>query len=277
MRIKDLYSPRPDYSVCIVTYNSEKDIEECLGSVIENTGGRCDICVVDNASTDHTVEIIAESFSGITVIKNDTNRGFSAATNQAIAATRGEYVIMLNPDTIVHPLWADRMRAHMDAQPRVGAVGPMSTNCIGYQSIKTYNWAPEDVLANAGAYTQKDLLIGFCLMTRRRIIGEIGGLDELLFLGNDDLEFCWRLKVYGFKCILAHDAFIEHKLGQSFKSNSKSTELVQESTDQLYRKLDEYFNGNAPSGFTLWGIPWFKPSQGVIDECRNKRLAKNNI
>jgi GT2 family glycosyltransferase len=263
------------YAVCIVTYNSQADIADCLESVHKHTPD-AEICVVDNASTDNTKSILSKYEGSVRLIFNDKNEGFAPATNMAIADTTAEYVIMLNPDTIVHPLWADRLAAHMN-RPGVGAVGPLSTNCIGYQSVHPTDMSMleirERVLREAGQYSKHKLIIGFCLMTRRGIIERIGALDDNMFLGNDDLEFCWRLQCYGYSCVVAHDAFIEHKLGQSFKSNSKSSILVQQSTDALYRKLFRYFNGDVPSSETIWGVPWFKPSKEVIHECQSSRTS----
>lgn len=255
------------YAIIIVTYNSAKDIAECIQSVKRHTTDY-ELIVVDNASSDLTR--LAVAVEDVKVHANQYNIGYSAAINQGIQMTTAEYVIMLNPDTVVYPLWAERMANHFN-KPNVGAVGPMSTNCIGYQSVANYelknDCIPEAVLMNAGAHVEVKLVVGFCLMTRRGIINRIGGLDPNLFFGNDDLDFCWRLRESGYKIVLAMDAFIDHKLGQSSKSNSNVPTLVQESTDYLYRKLMSYYHGVPPTSEELWGIPWFKPSQKAI-QCQ---------
>lgn len=182
---------------------------------------------------------------------------------------------MLNPDTRVHPLWADRMAAHFNDKPNVGAVGPVSTNCLSTQSYYAIYGAHakeedmcEQVLRNSTSYVKAKLLIGFCLMTRRGIMNKIGKLDPNCFLGNDDLEYSLRLRMHGYELIVAKDAFIAHDMQKSFASVPKETtsKLVQESTDYLYRKLFKVFDGKIPSPEELWGINWFKPSQELIDD-----------
>lgn len=256
------------YAVCIVTYNSEKEISACLKSVLAHTPD-CEICVVDNASTDNTAMIL-EKFP-VSRVLNDKNVGYSVAMNQAIRWTQAEYVIMLNPDTVVKPLWAERMAAHF-SKKNVGAVGPLSTNCMVYQSVTAYypdlTDVCEKVLMNAGSYSHHDLIMGFCMMVRRSTLNRVGYLDETLFLGNDDLELCWRLRCYGYQCVVARDAYIEHEMQRSFNSlpSSQKEALAKQSSDALYRKLHKYFDGKVPSSVDIWGVDIYKPSKEVIDE-----------
>jgi len=267
------------YSIVIVTYNSETDIGICLSAIQKSTRNH-EIIVIDNASRDKTREAIA-GFPGIKTIFNSENRGFSAATNQGIMASTGEYIVLLNPDTAVFPLWADRMAEKFQRISNVGAVGPLSTNCIGYQSVfvhfKDHDFnndtgfraIAEKVMLCQGKHFETNLLIGFCLMFKREVIDHVGLLDERLFLGNDDLDLSWRLRLHGYKLIVAQDAFIAHEMQKSFKTEKKETteKLVQKSTDALYRKLVRYYGKkNLPTAEQLWGIPWFKPSDKVQAE-----------
>jgi O-antigen biosynthesis protein len=253
------------YSIIIVTYNSENEIHHCINSVKRNT---CDyeIIVVDNASKDKTLE---HARGGANIIANENNRGYSAAINQGIRASKGDYIIALNPDTVVYPFWADKMQEHFE--PHVGAVGPVSTNVIGYQSMYclypnlkgfSLDYAADTIARNTG-WGDTKLLIGFCMMIPRVVINDIGMMDESLFLGNDDLDYCFRLRYSGYSLRIAYNSFIDHKLQRSFASNPKSKELVQESTNKLYKKLYRYFGGKVPSPMELWGIDWFKPNINI--------------
>ncbi|MCZ7626166.1 MAG: hypothetical protein M5R38_10535 [Candidatus Methylomirabilis sp.] len=123
-----------------------------------------------------------------------------------------------------------------------------------------------DLLArvNAGKGIETKLLTGFCLMVPRRVLDEIGLLDEALFVGNDDLDLSWRLRLKGYKLLVATDTFIHHEGQVSFKSETetKTSQLVQESTDRLYAKLEAHYGvGSVPSPMELWGITWFKPTK----------------
>ncbi len=279
----------PRYSIIIVSYNSSHEIGTCIKSIEKNTRD-FEIIVIDNASKDNTLEILAQ-FPGIITIKNSDNKGFSRAVNQGLRIAKGRFIISLNPDTVVYPLWADRMADKMIRIKNVGAVGPLSTNCIGYQSIFNHlnihpsqpidkNEISERVLNNSGQYFENNILIGFCLMTSREVLNHIGFLDERLFLGNDDLDLSWRLKLNGYKLIVAKDAFIAHDMQKSFSTEPKAvtSKLVQESTDMLYRKLARYYGKqNVPDPGQLWGIDWYKPSENVLQETINGPEKRLNI
>jgi GT2 family glycosyltransferase/glycosyltransferase involved in cell wall biosynthesis/predicted Zn-dependent protease len=262
-------------SIIIVTYNSAPTLRACLDSVIEHTPG-AEIIVVDNASTDDTGSILEEYKAGerIKVILNDENKGFSYACNQGIRASTGEYIVLLNPDTIVTPNWSDHLIAHF--KPGIGAVGPVSNYVAGLQKVEIYSGEPLQGKSGIGELSQKlykrnkgqgretKLLIGFCMALSQKALKEVGLLDESLFLGNDDLDISWRLREHGYKLIVATDTFVYHEGQVSFGSAEKfnTTALVQESTDRLYAKLvSRYGKNNVPPPQELWGIDWFRPSQ----------------
>ena len=96
----------------------------------------------------------------------------------------------------------------------------------------------------------------------------MGGMDEDLFLGNDDLDLSWRLRNAGRKLVVASDAFVFHEGQKSFQTEKKShvDRLTQESTDALYRKLVKHYGGRdrVPSAMELWGIGWFSPSPSLV-------------
>jgi GT2 family glycosyltransferase/tetratricopeptide (TPR) repeat protein len=287
-------SRKPRYSVVIVTYNSRENIRVCLDSL-----RRCgpsltgtdapghEIIVVDNNSRDGTQDYLRAQ-GDIRAILNDGNNGFSKGCNQGAAIAKGDFVIFLNPDTLATPGWLDTMARYFQ-DPAVGAVGPVSNYVAGLQRLdmnlppawrdaKTFpgNGAVEvaENLArilkegNAGKGVITKLLIGFCLMMERSRYEAMGGMDEDLFLGNDDLDLSWRLRNLGLKLVVASDAFIFHEGQKSFKTEAKShvDRLTQESTDALYVKLVEHYGGreHLPSAIDLWGIGWFSPSPSLL-------------
>ncbi len=263
----------PNAAVVIVTYNSESSIRMCIDSVLENTRIPAEIVAVDNASTDGTREILAQYGKRIRAILNNENVGFSAACNQGINATGGDYVVLLNPDTLVTPGWLRQLTAHFT--PDVGAVGPLSDYVAGRQKFQLY--LPDDRPAelnlqslmellhrhNRGKSVETKLLIGFCMVLSRAALNDVGLLDESLFLGNDDLDISWRLRNAGYKLLVATDTFVHHEGQVSFKTEAKSKTdaLVQQSTDRLYEKLvAHYGEGNVPPPTELWEINWFRPT-----------------
>ncbi|MBI6546603.1 MAG: glycosyltransferase [Cyanobacteria bacterium NC_groundwater_1444_Ag_S-0.65um_54_12] len=264
-------------SVVMVTYNSLHTIAEGVRSVLQNLGAADELIVVDNASSDGTVEFL-QSLSGqdprVRIVFSEQNLGFSAGSNVGLRVAKGEYLVLLNPDTVVTPGWLDRMKQPF-ADPNVGAVGPTSDYVAGLQKYQRYlpdeGKVPDliaDLLAerNAGKVVETKLLIGFCLMVPRRVIAEVGLLDEALFLGNDDLDLSWRLREQGYRLVIATDAFVHHVGQVSFGSEpaDRTRQLVQESTDALARKLVQYYGpGMVPAATELWGINWFTPTPGI--------------
>lgn len=263
-------SQSPRASIVVVTFNSAETIEACLRSIRAATATDHDVVVVDNASRDDGGDRARRL--GARVIANAENRGFSAACNQGIAATRGEFVVLLNPDTVVTPGWLERLLAPLRGD--VGATGPLSTFVAGAQKVGLHLGGAElpgdpaeaaRLVAerNAGRTVETKLLIGFCLAMRRDLVERHGGLDEDLFLGNDDLEYSLRLRRLGYRLLVAADAFVVHLGQRSFRSlpSEERARLVQESTDALQRKLEaEYGAGRVPAPMELWGVDWFRPT-----------------
>lgn len=256
----------------MVTYNSAPDLPQLLRTLGACTDEPWELILVDNGSRDGTRELLA-GLDGPRVILNDTNRGFPGANNQAIALARGETIVLLNPDTAVTPGWTRRMRAHL--RPGVGAVGPVSNYVWAGQHLARHLERPlgdtvtiEQVAAelaavHAGRSAETRLLTGFCLMLPREVIRRVGRLDEDLFLGNDDLEYCWRLRREGYRLVIARDVFIYHRGQASFSTEpaERTGTLVQQSSDALQRKLElAYGEGNVPAPESLWGVGWFRPS-----------------
>src|SRR5574337_1382976 len=260
-------------SIVIVTYNSASTIRACLDSVLNEARLATDLIVVDNLSTDETRSVLREYQGRIATILNPDNIGFSAACNQGIRASAGQHVVLLNPDTVVTSGWLERLLSHASAG--VGAVGPVSDYVAGLQKFHLYLPAHRpttmtlaelaDLLGgvNQGKAVETKLLIGFCMLVPRKVLDEVGLLDEDLFLGNDDLDLSWRLRLRGYRLLVATDAFVHHEGQVSFKSEAetKTSRLVQESTDRLYANLVTHYGpGNVPSPMELWGIDWFKPT-----------------
>ncbi|HEX3075031.1 MAG TPA: glycosyltransferase, partial [Ignavibacteriales bacterium] len=183
----------------------------------------------------------------------------------------------------------------------VAAVGPISNYVAGLQRMDLYlrkipkvysidQIADMNYEANKGRSAETKLLIGFCLAARRDVLDKLGYLDEELFLGNDDLELSWRLRLNGYKLKVATDTFIYHEGQHSFNTEAKTTtsKLVQESTNALYAKLQKYYGeDNIPSPMELWMVNWFNAEnakynpksrlEDVKPEFRNGYVKKEKL
>jgi len=194
----------------------------CLDSIRSNTPETHEIIVVDNASDDETASELAK-LSDIRVVTNRMNLGFGGASNQGIRESRGEYVLLLNNDTVVTPRWLGRMLAHI-TKPGVGAVGPMSNHTLPDQEIDFSPQGPDELIAFAaelgrtlkGRARDVPYLSGLCLLVRREVIETVGGLDLRFGLGNwEDADIGIRAVLAGYRLRLARDVFIHHYGGQT--------------------------------------------------------------
>lgn len=271
--------PSDPVSIVVVTYNSASTIGRCLEALEASTPEPHELVVVDNASTDGTLDGLTGR--RVRVIANGRNLGFSRAVNQGIHATAGldprrGHIVLLNPDAEVTPGWLPKLLTPLVGD--VAAVGPLSNYVAALQKFELH-WdraagkPPADpralaaVLAarNRGRTIETKLLIGFCLALRRDLVCEHGGLDEDLFLGNDDLEYSLRMRRLGYRLLVAADCYVAHAGQRSFESlpPAERTRLTQESTDALQRKLERWYGENGvPSPMDLWGIEWFRPTPG---------------
>jgi len=237
------------YSIVIVSYNGLGHLQACVEAArlcLESEAQRGDageIIVVDNASRDGTPSWLPGQ-RDIQSILNPDNRGFSVACNQGAELAAGEYLLFLNPDTWMTTGCLRRMASHF-ADGKVGAVGPLSNYVAGLQRLdlqwpekaeplaeiaakhqdgrmKAALIAGELAAHRDGQYADTRLLIGFCLMMRRRQFASMGGMDADLFLGNDDLDLSWRLREQGFQLRVALDAFVLHEGQKSFATEPKT-------------------------------------------------------
>lgn len=217
----------PRIAVHIVTYNSADVIEGCLEALLAQDA-EFDICIVDNASTDETVEIIRRL--GLPVKLNETNVGYAAAQNQAIAATRSEYVLTLNPDVILQPGYLSEMMRVLDAHPAHGSAAG--------RLLRVENFgAPPHAIDSVGLFMRRNRRQGLLLENEpveqaphqpRAIFGPdgaaafyrramldaiaVGGqvFDEDFFMHKEDVDVCWRAQLAGWTSVYVPEAVAYH-------------------------------------------------------------------
>ncbi len=217
----------PDHgvtSIVIVTHNQLDYTRKCLDSIRHRTDEPYELIVVDNASTDGTVEYL-RALGGVRLIANDGNRGFPAAANQGMATATGSQILLLNNDVVVTTGWLGRMLRALHADPAIGLVGPCS-NCVsGPQQVEAryddladldgfaWDWGK----ANAGVLLEVNRLVGFCLLIRREVVDAIGLLDEQFGVGCfEDDDYSLRANRAGYRAVIAADAFVHHFGGRTF-------------------------------------------------------------
>lgn len=191
-------------SVVILTCTQWDILRRCLLSLREAlTDIPSEIIVIDNASTDDTPRRLATEFPEVHLIVNAQNRGVAMARNQGLRVARGEYILILDNDTVVPPTAIRGMLAYMDAHPECGLLGPGLENEDGtlQQSAKPF---PSFVIKvrhilgmGDGPERPMEYVIGACQLFHSNILKEVGLLDEKIFYGPEDADFCLHISASG--------------------------------------------------------------------------------
>ena len=213
-------------SVIIPVFNRWELTKACLESLKRHTVLPFEIIVVDNGSTDKTPRRLGHTSAR--VITNQENLGFPKAVNQGLAASRGEFVCILNNDTQVTTGWLEALLTALDI-PGTGLVGPRTNEIGGLQKVPdapgpdrgvaAHAWARRWVEERTGRTWITDRLVGFCLMARRRTIERVGAFDEGFGMGNfEDDELGRRVMAAGMTLRVADDAFVLHHGSATFKA-----------------------------------------------------------
>lgn len=232
-------------SIVIVNYNVANELKQCLVSLLNATQNiDSEIFVVDNNSTDNSCEMIKNQFPTIRLIENNENIGFAKANNQAIRQSLGEYILLLNPDTIIEENSFKRMLDFMENHDDCGGLGikmvdekgkflPESKRGIPTPFVAfckmsgLYKLFPKSDVFNhyyLGAISENEvseveILAGACMLLRKSILDIVGLLDEHYFLYGEDIDISYRILLNGYKNYYLPTAQIIHKKGASTKKS----------------------------------------------------------
>ena len=255
-------------SIIIVNYNAEKLLERCLRSIYAETKlVPIDVWVVDNNSTDMSVPMVGQNFPQVNLIENKENVGFAKANNQAITKCTGDYILLLNPDTLILQNAIEKTVDFMSKNPMVGICGCKVLNKDGTlqlacrRSIPTPGVAffrltglsrlfPNSKLMAKYNLTyldtdkphEVDAVSGAFLMIRRKTVDEIDLLDERFFMYGEELDWCVRAQKAGWNVVYYPDARIIHLKGECSKTNSRKA--AYEFYHAMYLFHKKHFSGN---------------------------------
>lgn len=198
-------------SVIVVTYNSEHEIGDCVASVVSRSaeeGIDLELIVVDNDSSDSTLSVVAAEAPGAIVVQSGGNLGFSIANNLGIRQARGDWTLILNPDTILDAGCLTLCLEEMESKPWIGLLGCRLYNDLGIQ--RSWYWPHtlgNDLLRLTGLLPLRDVIarkftrdsvrmvggvVGAFMLVRTDVIRELGGFDESLFMYGEDVDLCYR-------------------------------------------------------------------------------------
>ena len=228
-----------DLSIVIVSWNVLDLLRTCLRSIQEGRGDlQLEVIVVDSGSIDGSPEMVRAEFPEFTLLAMNENVGFPKGTNIGLDEARGRYLLLLNPDTEVLADALSKLVGYMDAHSDVGAAGGQLLNPDGsvqssrrrfptfatgvFESTWLQPFAPSRLMANYyaedipdAAVADVDWLVGACLIVRREVMKEVGGLDEDYFMYSEELDWCKRIKAAGWRIVYYPDARFIHHVGKS--------------------------------------------------------------
>ncbi len=272
----------------MLCYNGlEETTRPCLESIIANTPvDSYELIVVDNASVDGTADYlktIAAQHANVHVQLNDTNRGYAGGNNDGIKLAQGQYVVLLNNDTLVPGGWLDRLLKLFNDHPGLGLVGPVTNFAGNEQRIKLEGLTEKNFEEITAAYIDRqkgvwfttENLGFFCVAIRRTLIEKIGYLDEKFGIGMfEDDDYCIRAKKNGFTLAVVEDCFVYHKGSVSFGK------LAVASYRALFEKNRSYFREKHGIKWALTDIAfsyWEKLDKDLSAYVKSSKIVSPEI
>lgn len=205
-------------SIIIVTYNSKKYMENCINS-IQGQDYPYEIIVVDNASSDGIVQFIREKYPNIKIVENNKNKGYGAGNNIGAKNAKGEYLVILNPDTIVEKNWLRELISPIQKSdklittPKILIYDGSAINTCGNINHFTGLTFTRGLGEKPDSYPNEEFVSGIsgcCFAIRKEDFDEIGGFDENFFIYNEDSDLSWRAHLKGFKILYVPKSIIRH-------------------------------------------------------------------
>jgi len=253
-------------SIVILCWNDLKVIPDCLRSIYEGTHStEFEVIVSDNGSVDGTIEFIRKNFPQVHLIENGINLRFAKGNNVGIQASRGEYILILNPDTIIHDGSLDKMVAYAEKHPEGGAFGCRVVNpdgsyqehvrppytvrsewcaalCLGPLSYFS-EWFQPGVYWGWKGNTERTVgwLAGCFILVRGELLKHLKGFDEQFFYYYEDTDLCRRIWDSGFPILYTPDFSITHLKGQSTKQRITRVSLALDSCVTRYMYCYKFY------------------------------------
>lgn len=254
----------PLISILILNWNGAEIILECIKSVQNCNYKNLEILVVDNASTDGSLELL-NSISGINIIRNTSNLGYAKGNNSGLLLCNGKYIATLNNDIIVEPDWLDKPIETLESDESIGIISCRQMNSFKPGIIDTlYSYPTEFLLlgrfGNEKVYDKDDPMHsreGFTLgangasaIYRKKLIDELGGFEESFFAYHEECDLHMRAFYAGWKCKYIPDAVVHHKGSHSFNKVKKTFYYYHE------RNRIWFIYRNFPISIILKHLPW---------------------
>jgi GT2 family glycosyltransferase len=254
-------------SVIVPCFDQVGYTRQCVAALFRHTRRPWELVAVDNGSTDGTADYLAGVRDAapvrVEVVTNPENRGFPAACNQGLAAARGEYLVLLNNDAVVTDSWLNQLVNLAESDPKIGMAGPVSNYATPPQLVEDAPYRGLDEMhrfaarwraEHRGRWLTAPKLSGFCLLIKRGVFEEVGGLDERFGVGFfDDDDLSLRVRKAGYELAVARDLFVHHYGSRTFAgAGLDAAALLRENR----ARFTEKWGGDAGPTRSVALTPW---------------------
>ena len=274
----------PKLSIVIVNFNTRDLLRACLQSVLNNQEAPAlELFVVDNASRDGSAPMVAAEFPQVQLIECDTNRGYAYANNLALRQAQGEYLLLLNPDTVLPPRALREMVGFMETHPEAGIAGPKLVRENGSLDLACRRSFPTPEVSfyrmlglsrlfprsrRFGRYNltyldpdqpaEVDSVVGAFMMVRSEAALQVGFLDDSFFMYGEDLDWAYRIKTKGWKTLYNPAVVVLHLKGASSRRHPRKTIVEFYRAMHLFYKKHYAAGTNVLLGFLIVAAIWAK-------------------
>lgn len=271
------YNANMDVSFCVVNLNAKNHLNDCLISIpgsLDTTS--YEIIITDNNSNDGSVEYIREHYPNVSVITNSRNEGYTKAINQALKCSKGDYKVILNPDSILMPNSISQILQFLRSDDSIGIVGPKVIDDSGVfqrscrrgiarpAAVFSYFLGLSKLFPSDKKYTGYHLnhlntddinevsgVSGSCMVIRKNVIDDIGYFDEQYFAYQEDSDYCLTAKNNGWKIYYYPESIVKHIGGQG-GSHSVRSRAIFEWHRSYVRYFYKHFANDYPNIFNIF-------------------------
>ena len=211
----------PKVSIIIVNYNGKQLLQKCLESLFKIDYDNFEVILVDNNSSDDTIEFVTKTFPSVIIIKLDSNKGFAEPNNIAAKISKGEYLLFLNNDTIVTKNFVIEMIKEIESDEKIAICQSLLLKPNGNIDSSGDFIDELGVVYNSKSKINNTRYIssarGASMLIRKDVFEKLGGFDSKFFATFEDVDLCWRSWIAGFKSIIASESIVYHVGGQTTK------------------------------------------------------------
>ena len=295
-----------DISVVIVNYNVQYFLEQCILSVqAASENLQVEIIVVDNNSTDTSCQLILEKYPEVILIQNKENVGFSKANNQGVKIAKGEYILILNPDTIVAEDTFAQILAYAKSKQNLGILGVKLIDGSGKFLLESKRGIPTPQVSfnklfgissrETGKYYAThlnenetgvvDILVGAFMLLKRSVYNEVNGFDETYFMYGEDIDLSYKILHKGYQNYYYANTQVIHYKGESTKKDIKNLKYFHKAMKIFYKKhfkLNKVYDFIMSFGIELWFLLKFlkflKPQKHSLNQIKKViYLGEDNL